>query len=120
MNQFIQELALSTESVLVMIRNHTDCFDKFRAINECALAKTIVCIIGCGHFGQDKTMEKVSRCYYWSMLRMDVRCYMYMYVSSCNRCQHTNPKLLKHPAKLHLITVKPECGMMLALTCLVL
>ena len=35
---------------------------------------------------------------------MDVR----RYVNSCDRCQHTNPKLLKMPAKLHPITVKPD------------
>ena len=63
-----------------------------------------VFIIGGGHFGRDKTAEKVSKRYYWSTLGMDVR----HYVSSCNRCQHTNPKLLKQPAKLHPITVKPE------------
>ena len=33
---------------------------------------------------------------------------MRSYVSSCDRCQHTNPKLFKQPAQLHPIPVKAE------------
>ena len=47
-----------------------------------------VFVIGGGNFGRDKIVRR--------------------YVSSCNLCQHTNPKLLKQPAMLHPIPVKPE------------
>lgn len=70
------------------------------------LLLTSVCLntIGGGHFGRDKTCEKVCSRYYWSNVQKDIR----FYVNTCDRCQRTNARLQKQPAKLNPIAVKPQ------------
>lgn len=64
-----------------------------------------MCIhIGGGHFGRDKTTDKVCTRYYWTSVQKDIK----SYVATCERCQKSNPKLQKQPSNLHPIPVKPE------------
>lgn len=62
-------------------------------------------IIG-GHFGRDKTHEKVASRFYWPNLFRAVR----DYIEVCDICQRTNDrgKFVKTTAPLHPIKVYPE------------
>jgi len=59
-----------------------------------------------GHFGRDKTYNKIASCFYWSEWAGEVR----EYVVSCDICQRTNDggKFVKATAPLHPIKVEPE------------
>ena len=70
----------------------------------CKLLSIKYLCTGGGHFGRDKTIEKVCSRYYWSSVQIDIR----SYVASCECCQKCNLKLQKQPSKLHPIVVKPE------------
>ena len=61
---------------------------------------------GGGHFGggRDKTLHKVCSRYYWHSVTGDVKAY----VSSCDKCQRSNPKLKKECGVLHPIKIKPQ------------
>lgn len=61
-------------------------------------------LLGGGHFGRDKTLQKVSSRYFWKNLYSDVR----EYVNSCDKCQRTNAKLQKQAGQLHPIKVQPQ------------
>ena len=64
-----------------------------------------VCVIkGGGHFGRDKTLHKVCSRYYWHSITGDIKAY----VSSCDTCQRTNPKLMKESGQLHPIRIQPQ------------
>ncbi|PIK51039.1 putative gypsy retrotransposon integrase-like protein 1-like [Apostichopus japonicus] len=54
-----------------------------------------------GHFGRDKTLEKVTSRYYWRGLANDVL----EYVKQCEACQKSNNTFDKKVAKLHPIPV---------------
>ncbi|XP_071842970.1 uncharacterized protein [Apostichopus japonicus] len=56
---------------------------------------------GGGHFGRDKTLEKVTSRYYWRGLANDVL----EYVKQCEACQKSNNTFDKKVAKLHPIPV---------------
>ena len=58
-----------------------------------------------GHFGCDKTYEKILARFYWPRLAEDVR----RLVQTCEMCQRTNDgKFCKAVAPLHLIAVQPK------------
>ena len=58
-----------------------------------------------GHFGRDKTIEKVcSRVYLGKNMTAEVK----EYVRTCDVCQRVNDKFQKPPAELHPIPVSPE------------
>ena len=58
-----------------------------------------------GHFGRDKTIEKVcSRVYWGKNMTAEVK----EYVRTCDVCQRVNDKFQKPPAELHPIPVSPE------------
>ena len=59
---------------------------------------------GGGHFGCDKTTQKICSRYYWQDMTMQIR----DYVQTCDTCQRSNPKLLKSSFALHPIPVKPQ------------
>ena len=59
-------------------------------------------IIG-GHFGRDKTHQKITERFFWKTLWTDVQ----KYVQECATCQRTNDtKFQKSTASLHPIPVK--------------
>ena len=58
---------------------------------------------GGGHFGRDKTLHKVCSHYYWHSITGDVK-----EVSSCDKCQRSNPKLKKESGVLHPIKIHPQ------------
>ena len=60
--------------------------------------------VGGGHYGWDKTIDKVCTCYYWASVFKDIKAY----VGSCEVCQRCNPKLQKQASKLQPIKVNPE------------
>ena len=55
-----------------------------------------------GHFGYDKTLEKVRRLWHWDGLPRDVK----DYVQSCARCQLTKHSTQRSPGLLHPIVSK--------------
>ena len=55
-----------------------------------------------GHFGYDKTLEKVRRLWHWDGLPRDVK----DYVQSCARCQLTKHSTQRSPGLLHPIVAK--------------
>ena len=55
-----------------------------------------------GHFGRDKTRQKVCSRYYWRGMVKAID----NYVETCQVCQRYNPRLLKAPKQLHPIPVK--------------
>ena len=57
--------------------------------------------VGGGHFGRDKTCQKVSSRYFWKNMTNDIR----QYVWSCDTCQKSNFKLKKYVGVLHPIRV---------------
>ncbi|KAI6660697.1 Gag-pol fusion protein [Oopsacas minuta] len=59
-----------------------------------------------GHFGRDKTYEKVAARFYWPNMYNDVR----KYVAACDICQRVNESgnFIKAKAPLHPIKVDPE------------
>ena len=58
-----------------------------------------------GHFGRDKTYEKITSRFYWPEMAKEVR----EYVASCDICQRTNDgKFVKAAPSLHPIKVEPE------------
>ena len=58
-----------------------------------------------GHFGRDKTYEKIASRFYWPEMAKEVR----DYVASCDICQRTNDgKFVKAAPSLHPIKVEPE------------
>ena len=55
---------------------------------------------GGGHFGRDKTLEKNCSRFYWRDMAKHIK----EYVSSCEVCQKTNPKLHKEvPVYIQLL-----------------
>ncbi len=56
-----------------------------------------------GHFGRDKTYEKVASKFYWKNMYEDVT----KYVRCCHHCQTVNDKFCKPNAQLHPIKVEP-------------
>lgn len=61
-------------------------------------------ILGGGHFGRDKTLQKVCSRFFWHNVHADVR----SYVRSCDKCQRTNAVLKKQPGQLHPISIQPQ------------
>ena len=61
-------------------------------------------ILGGGHFGRDKTLQKVCSRFFWHSVHADVR----SYVRSCDKCQRTNAVLKKQPGQLHPISIHPQ------------
>ncbi|XP_065675795.1 uncharacterized protein LOC136092002 [Hydra vulgaris] len=61
-------------------------------------------ILGVGHFGRDKTLEKLSKRYYCKEMVNDVK----NFCKYCDRCQRANRAFEKHSAELHPIKVKDE------------
>ena len=59
---------------------------------------------GGGHFGRDKTLQKICSRFYWRNMTKHIK----EYVSTCEVCQKTNPKLHKEVPVLHPIAVKAE------------
>ena len=70
----------------------------------------LISILG-GHFGRDKTYEKISSRFYWPMLARDVR----ELIGDCDTCQRTNDgKFCKEVAPLHPIQVQPKVWKMVS------
>ena len=59
--------------------------------------------IGGGHFGRDKTLQKISSRFYWKNLTNAVK----EYVQTCHVCQKVNSTLTKQPSALRPIPVEP-------------
>ena len=59
-----------------------------------------------GHFGRDKTYDKIATRFYWPNLYNDVR----QYVVACDSCQRVNEAggFVKANVPLHPIKVDPE------------
>ena len=58
-----------------------------------------------GHFGRDKTLEKITSRVYWENMADDIR----QFVKNCETCQRVNDaKFVKVDAALHPIPVKSE------------
>ncbi len=58
-----------------------------------------------GHFGRDKTIEKIASRFYWPKLCDDIR----VMVQECDKCQQTNDaKFCKETAPLHPIPVSAK------------
>ena len=56
-----------------------------------------------GHFGRDKTMQKITENYYWKGMKKDIM----NYVKKCKKCFAVNPKFSKEAPPLNPIPV-PE------------
>ena len=64
-----------------------------------------------GHFGRDKTVEKISSRFYWPQMTNDVR----VMVQRCDVCQRKNDaKFCKETAPLHPIPVSAEVWKMVS------
>ena len=59
---------------------------------------------GGGHFGRDKTLQKICSRFYWRDMTKHIK----EYVNTCEQCQKANPKMIKETAVLHPIPVKTE------------
>lgn len=58
-----------------------------------------------GHFGRDRTQQKIAERFYWKSMWNDIK----EYVQTCPVCQTTNDaKFIKKSEPLHPIPVKPE------------
>ena len=58
-----------------------------------------------GHFGRDKTIEKVcSRVYWGKCMHAEIA----DFVKRCDVCQRVNDRFCKPPTELHPIPVSPE------------
>ena len=57
-----------------------------------------------GHFGHDKTVEKICCQFYWKNMYDDIR----EFVQHCPKCQQMNARFIKSNAKLHPIPVEPQ------------
>ena len=63
------------------------------------------CTLQGGHFGSDRTQQKIAERFYWKSMWNDIK----EYVRTCSVCQTTNDaKFIKKAAPLHPIHVKPE------------
>ncbi len=58
-----------------------------------------------GHFGRDKTIEKVCTRWYWGK---NMTAEIVDYVKRCDVCQRVNDRFCKPPATLHPIPVSPQ------------
>ena len=69
-----------------------------------------------GHFGRDKTYDRIASRFYWPEMSGDVR----EYVATCDICQRTNDggKFAKATAPLHPIKVEPEVWRMVCVLCI--
>ena len=72
--------------------------DKARIIKSCHAGPTG------GHFGRDKTLDKISSRFFWKHMVEEIR----DYVSKCPECQKMNAAFVKTNAKLHPIRVEPK------------
>ena len=57
-----------------------------------------------GHPGHHKTLELVTRNYYWPGMNRDIR----QYVQGCSTCQRSKPRRTSPAAPLHPHTVPPQ------------
>ena len=57
-----------------------------------------------GHFGRDRTIDKICSRFYWKSMVEEIR----EYVKNCSQCQRMNPAFVKTNAKLHPISVQPK------------
>ena len=57
-----------------------------------------------GHFGRDKTVEKICSRFYWKNMYDDIRAF----VQRCPKCQQMNAWFIKSNAKLYPIPVEPQ------------
>lgn len=57
-----------------------------------------------GHFGRDKTLEKICSRFHWRNMVEEIR----EYVKKCPQCQRMNANFIKSNAKLHPIPVQPK------------
>eukprot|EP00731_Ephydatia_muelleri_P007459 Em0003g1707a len=60
--------------------------------------------LGGGHFGWDKTLQKICSRFYWQNMTNDVK----EHVRTCDTCQRTNKRLIKASAELHPIPVRAQ------------
>ena len=51
---------------------------------------------GGGHFGRDKTLQKICSRFYWRDMTKHIK----EFVNTCEQCQKTNPKMIKKNAVL--------------------
>ena len=56
---------------------------------------------GGGHFGRDKTTQKIEERYYWRGIQSDVR----RHVEACDKCQRVNSKFVRDEPVLHPVPV---------------
>ena len=56
---------------------------------------------GGGHFGGDKTLQKICSRFCWRDMTKHIK----EYVNTCEQCQKANPKMIKETAVLHPIPV---------------
>ena len=57
-----------------------------------------------GHFGRDKTTEKICSRFYWKNMFEEIRAY----VLTCVQCQKMNARFVKSNAQLHPIAVQQK------------
>ncbi|GFO21393.1 Gag-Pol fusion protein [Plakobranchus ocellatus] len=57
-----------------------------------------------GHFGFDKTEEKIASRVWWPSIRKDVR----TYIKACDHCQHRVARLQKRSEQLHQVEISPH------------
>ena len=57
-----------------------------------------------GHFGRDKTIEKVCSRFFWKDMVEEIR----TYVKNCPKCQKMNANFVKTIAQLHSVQVQPK------------
>ncbi len=73
--------------------------EKLRVLWECHEGA-----VGAGHFGLNRTREKVAERFWWNTVAEDVK----EYCKTCDKCQIANPLNKAGPAELHPIPVSNE------------
>ena len=71
--------------------------------------------LGGGHFGRDKTLDKICSRFYWQFMVQEIR----EYVKCCKQCQQMNAAFVKTNAKLHPIPVQPKVWHQVCIMCFV-
>lgn len=67
-----------------------------------------------GHFGRDKTVEKICSRFYWKNMYDEIQ----NYVKPCPQCQTMNAKFMKSNVELHQIPVETKVWWQVELHCM--
>jgi len=67
-----------------------------------------------GHFGRDKTYQKIQARYWWKGMKADIE----KYIQNCEKCFEHKPKLLTDRPELHPIPVPSKAWSLVGIDCI--